>query len=32
MGGFDKTKATEYLKLDTENSEPVTMIAVGFPG
>jgi nitroreductase len=32
MGGFDKTKATEYLKLDTENFEPVTMIAVGFPG
>jgi nitroreductase len=32
MGGFDKTKATEYLKLDTENFEPVTMFAVGFPG
>jgi nitroreductase len=32
MGGFDKTKATEYLKLDAENFEPVTMFAVGFPG
>jgi len=32
MGGFDKEKATEYLKLDIENFEPVTAIAVGFPG
>ena len=31
MGGFDKEKATEYLKLDIENFEPVTAIAVGFP-
>lgn len=31
MGGFDKEKAAEYLQLDTENFEPVTMIAVGFP-
>lgn len=31
MGGFDKQKATEYLKLDTEQFEPVTMIAVGYP-
>lgn len=31
MGGFDKEKAAEYLQLDTENYEPVTMIAVGFP-
>ncbi len=31
MGGFDKEKAAEYLKLDTENYEPVIMIAVGFP-
>lgn len=30
MGGFDKEKATEYLKLDSENYEPVIMIAVGF--
>ena len=32
MGGFNKEKTTEYLKLDTENFEPVTCIAVGFPG
>lgn len=32
MGGFDKTKAAEYLQLDIENFEPVTVIAVGFPG
>ncbi len=32
MGGFDKEKATAYLNLDTENYEPVTCIAVGFPG
>lgn len=31
MGGFDKDKATEYLKLDSENFEPVIMIAIGFP-
>jgi nitroreductase len=31
MGGFDKVKAAEYLKLNTEQFEPVTMIAVGFP-
>jgi len=31
MGGFDKEKATEYLRLDTEKYEPVIMIAVGFP-
>jgi nitroreductase len=32
MGGFDKVKAAEYLHLDTENFEPVTVIAVGFQG
>lgn len=32
MAGFDKTKATEYLKLDTEKFEPVTFMAVGFVG
>jgi nitroreductase len=32
MGGFDKQKATELLNLDTENFDPVTCIAVGFPG
>ena len=32
MGGFDKEKAIEYLKLDTNDFEPVTCIAVGFPG
>lgn len=31
MGGFDKDKAAEYLKLDNDNFEPVTVIAVGFP-
>lgn len=31
MGGFDKEKAAEYLKLDTEIFEPVTCIAIGFP-
>jgi nitroreductase len=31
MGGFDKEKASLYLNLDTENYEPVVMIAVGFP-
>ena len=31
MGGFDKEKATAYLKLDTEKYEPVIMMAVGFP-
>ena len=31
MGGFDKEKASEYLQLDSENFEPVTVIAVGFP-
>ncbi|MBN1986461.1 MAG: nitroreductase family protein [Prolixibacteraceae bacterium] len=31
MGGFDKEKAAEYLQLDTEIFEPVTMIAAGFP-
>ena len=31
MGGFEKDKAAEYLKLDTENFEPVTIFAVGFP-
>ncbi len=32
MGGFDKEKAMKYLQLETENFEPVTMIAVGFQG
>jgi nitroreductase len=31
MGGFDSEKASEYLQLDSENFEPVTVIAVGFP-
>jgi len=31
MGGFDKEKASQYLKLDTEKYEPLIMIAVGFP-
>jgi nitroreductase len=31
MGGFDKERAAEYLQLDNENFEPVTIIAVGFP-
>jgi nitroreductase len=30
MGGFDKEKAAGYLQLETENYEPVIMIAVGF--
>lgn len=32
MGGFDNVKTVEFLHLDTENFEPVTIIAVGFPG
>jgi nitroreductase len=32
MGGFDKEKATNYLNLDSEKYEPVTCIAVGYPG
>lgn len=32
MGGFDKIKAVEYLHLNIENFEPVTIFAVGFPG
>lgn len=32
MGGFNKEKAIEYLKLDTNDFEPVTCIAIGFPG
>jgi len=32
MGGFDKAKATAFLRLDPEIFEPVTMIALGFPG
>ncbi len=31
MGGFDKEKTSEYLKLGSENFEPVTVFAVGFP-
>lgn len=31
MGGFDKEKATALLQLDTDNYEPVTFFAVGFP-
>ena len=31
MGGFDKEKTSEYLKLDPEKFEPVTVFAVGFP-
>lgn len=31
MGGFDKEKIAEYLKLDNDNYEPVTVFAVGFP-
>ena len=31
LGGFDKAKAAEYLRLDNENYEPVIMIAAGFP-
>lgn len=32
MAGFDIEKATEYLNLGSENFEPVTFFAVGFPG
>ena len=32
MGGFDKDKAAEILGLAREKYEPVTVIAVGFPG
>lgn len=32
MGGFDKDKAAELLQLDRGKYEPVTVIAVGFPG
>ncbi len=32
MGGFDKDKAAELLQLDRQKFEPVTIIAVGFPG
>ncbi len=32
MGGFDKDKAAEILGLHREKYEPVTVIAVGFPG
>lgn len=32
MGGFDKEKASAYLKLDSENYQPVVMMAIGFPG
>ncbi len=32
MGGFDKDKAAEILGLDRGKYEPVTVIAVGFPG
>ena len=31
MGGFDKDKTAIYLNLDSENYEPVIMLAVGFP-
>lgn len=31
MGGFDKEKAAGLLQLDTENFEPVTVFAIGFP-
>lgn len=31
MGGFDKEKVTEYLQLDVEKFEPITVFAVGFP-
>lgn len=31
MGGFNKEKAAEYLHLNSESFEPVTVIAVGFP-
>lgn len=32
MGGFDKLKAAELLQLDPLEFEPVTVIAVGYPG
>ncbi len=32
MGGFDKAKLSDYLYLDTDNFEPFTIIAIGFPG
>jgi nitroreductase len=32
MAGFDKEKATDFLKLDNNNFAPVTIFAVGFPG
>jgi len=32
MAGFDKVKAAHYLKLDSENFVPVTVLAVGFEG
>lgn len=31
MGGFNKDEAADYLKLDKNIFEPVTVIAVGFP-
>ena len=31
MGGFDKDKATDFLQLEIDNFEPVTVFAVGFP-
>jgi nitroreductase len=31
MGGFDKEKTAAYLNLDTNNFEPVIIIAAGFP-
>ncbi|MCG8582145.1 MAG: nitroreductase family protein [Bacteroidales bacterium] len=32
MGGFDKEKAAELLKLDPEKYEPATVIAIGYEG
>ncbi|HRX12492.1 MAG TPA: nitroreductase family protein [Draconibacterium sp.] len=32
MAGFDKEKAIAFLQLDSTGFEPVTVIAVGFPG
>lgn len=32
MAGFDKEKTVDYLSLNSEKFEPVTLIAVGFPG
>ena len=32
MGGFDKVKAVEYLQLDPNDFQAVTMIAIGFAG